>query len=687
MTPLQLHALAIARWLDALRSGKSNDWAYTVNQCVTDGVWRIDKEEELQLVEAVKEHLECSRPEAKSKLREFISQLKQSPWGQEAQIEFIDTKLDIIYSGLWSPDEGLDTEDCTANEVSPASDPEENNNTSSSQASLASTGTTLLSDSLPSLKASSAQTFAALAIATSMRAVAIFLGLRTPIPQADLGASNATAQLAENPVTEAVSFEDLRSIATPSRAIVASLENLNDLTIAWVEHPVAHPVMVETSLRVQVAAIPTGFLGLNVVAKRIDPSQQSGSETTTTVNLAENLSPAMDLAQALDTPVVNSESKIAILLKEDRRSSSTLDSPIDRSVSKNIADRKVEPRDNPWVSPIEKPGDRSWEDSKVTPIVETPVLVPEGPIGPELPLPEPRPPVINNPELPLDVDLPRPVEINLPKDVPTTVVIPSDRPVIEISGFVGVGRGSEPSGQRVLEVDTLQFTGAGQIARYLQMEQQNQDVVITFEGNELVKVVLKNLSLDEIDNLDPLTGASAKVGNIIFAGENTTSDSFDVFSSDWYRNSLLNRNTTTFLNDLDNFVYGFDNSDDVINGQGGNDVLFGLGGNDLLRGGSGDDILNGGLGHNQLVGNSGKDTFVITPGGLSDVMDFTLGTDKIQLAQGTTYDRLTLTNFSEGNRGGTQIWQGNQLVLRVFNVTSTQLTAEQFVPGQNDRLP
>jgi RTX calcium-binding nonapeptide repeat (4 copies) len=257
---------------------------------------------------------------------------------------------------------------------------------------------------------------------------------------------------------------------------------------------------------------------------------------------------------------------------------------------------------------------------------------------------------------------------------------------IEISGFTGVGRGSSPSSSRLLEIDTLQFIGSGLTARYLQMEQQNQDVVITFEGNELTKVTLKNINLDEIDNLDPSTGSSLKVGNIIFDGDESIKDNFDVFNSDWYRNTLLNENTTTFLNNLDNFIYGFDNSDDVINGQGGNDTIFGLSGNDLIRGGSGDDILNGGLGHNQLVGNTGNDIFVIVLGGMSDVMDFTLGQDKIQLSEGS-YTSLQFEIFAEGGRGGTQIRQSGQVVGRIFGISSNLLTPDQFVQQKSFDRP
>jgi RTX calcium-binding nonapeptide repeat (4 copies) len=678
-----LHPLFIftARWIESSRSGMSNDWHALVAECVDpDGVLRLTKTDRIKLVREIQDNLDCTRIQAKAKLEELFSQLTQSHYGKDVRIELIETDIGIVYPGLWGSDEDTATTECTACEA-PYENDEPEDNASSSQASITSSGPNILSNTLPSPKISSAQTFAAQVIATSLRASTIFLGLRSPIPQSGIGVPDATAQLGANPVLGTVGFEAQRSLAPLPAANLPSADEL-DLTIAFEDNIVRPTDLVTAGLaeRVQLAAIPMGLLGSNGSFKLFDSPQQT--EPVKTTNLAENLPPSVGqpVTQDLDTSVVNLETKIAILLKCNSRLDSSLNSPLDRPVIQAVAEPKVEPRDNPLASPIEKPGDRPLDNNKLDPVVEPP-----GPIAPVLPLPAPLPPVIKNPDLPVDVDLPRPVEIDLPKDTPTTVVIPSGP--VEISGFVGVGRGSSPSAQTILDVDILQFTGSGQIARYLQMEQQNKDVVITFEGNDLVKVVLKNLALDEIDNLDPLTGASAKVGNIIFAGETTTSSSFDVFNSDWYRSTLFNRNTTTFLNDLDNFVYGFDNSDDVINGQGGNDVLFGLGGNDLLRGGSGDDILNGGLGYNQLVGNSGKDTFVITPGGLSDVMDFTLGTDKIQLAQGTTYDRLTLTNFTEGNRGCTQIWQSNQVVLRVFGVAANQLTSDQFVPGQNDRLP
>lgn len=86
------------------------------------------------------------------------------------------------------------------------------------------------------------------------------------------------------------------------------------------------------------------------------------------------------------------------------------------------------------------------------------------------------------------------------------------------------------------------------------------------------------------------------------------------------------------------------NWNDSLTGSVLNDVLSGGRGNDTLRGGDGDDMLIGGTGTDQLTGGSGSDTFCyLTSGGIGVgdspdvggwdiVMDFTQGSDKIDLA-------------------------------------------------------
>ncbi|BAY68417.1 hypothetical protein NIES23_12030 [Trichormus variabilis NIES-23] len=182
---------------------------------------------------------------------------------------------------------------------------------------------------------------------------------------------------------------------------------------------------------------------------------------------------------------------------------------------------------------------------------------------------------------------------------------------IEVEGFQGVGRGSNPSLEVRETFDELIFTGEGLVAKNLLLTQTGDDLVVSFEGVDDTQVILKDFALENLDNLPIPGGQHGQIGNIMFDGDETLQDSFDVFDADSTQNRIWNRNTVTFLNDLDNHVRGFDNSDDVINGQGGNDIIGGLSGDDILRGGEGNDILYAGTGTDILVGGLGNDTLYL----------------------------------------------------------------------------
>jgi Ca2+-binding RTX toxin-like protein len=95
-------------------------------------------------------------------------------------------------------------------------------------------------------------------------------------------------------------------------------------------------------------------------------------------------------------------------------------------------------------------------------------------------------------------------------------------------------------------------------------------------------------------------------------------------------------------------LFGFDGND-VLTGSTGTDLLMGGNGNDLLSGGAGFDYLSGGAGNDTLVGGAGSDIILLgsdvgvrddvrftaisdSPTGAGDViMDFQVGTDKIDL--------------------------------------------------------
>ncbi|MEH2239504.1 beta strand repeat-containing protein [Nostoc sp.] len=180
-----------------------------------------------------------------------------------------------------------------------------------------------------------------------------------------------------------------------------------------------------------------------------------------------------------------------------------------------------------------------------------------------------------------------------------------------ITDFGGVGKGSNPSATVIDSLDTLQFTGKFTdslfTAQNLQLTQNGNNLEITFGDVANGKVILQDFKLENLDNL-PATSSRPAIGNILFYGQTSITDSFDVFDANSTQTSLFNRNTVTFLNDLSNNITGFDNSNDVINGQGGDDIIDGLSGNDILRGDAGNDTLIGGAGNDTLESSAGNDS-------------------------------------------------------------------------------
>ncbi|MDZ8025413.1 MAG: cadherin-like domain-containing protein [Nostoc sp. DedQUE01] len=214
-----------------------------------------------------------------------------------------------------------------------------------------------------------------------------------------------------------------------------------------------------------------------------------------------------------------------------------------------------------------------------------------------------------------------------------------------ITDFGGVGIGSNPSAAVIAQVDTLQFQGAGLTAKNLQLTQNVSNLEVTFDNVANTKVTLQNFVLENLDNL-PASGARPIIGNILFNGQTSLSDSFDVFDANWNNTSILQKNTVTFLNDLNNNTAGFDNSNDVINAQGGNDRIDGLSGNDLLRGGTGNDSLIGSAGNDTLVGGAGND--VLTGG--TDADFFVYNTDAAFTSSAVGIDTIADFKKSQGDK-------------------------------------
>lgn len=209
-----------------------------------------------------------------------------------------------------------------------------------------------------------------------------------------------------------------------------------------------------------------------------------------------------------------------------------------------------------------------------------------------------------------------------------------------IHDFGGVGTGSSPSAQAIAEVDTLQLNGSQFAPANLSLSQVGRDVLLTFANIPSFSIRLTDFSLENFDNL-VTSSALTTVGNIRFSGDKGIRDHVDVFNRDWDISGVMNPNTVTFLNDRDNQVWGRQEADNVINGQGGNDQLTGGDQDDLLRGEDGDDILTGNRGQNWLVGGGGQDLFKIHTEGFSTVADFNPGADRIRVNRGLGFADLT----------------------------------------------
>lgn len=185
-------------------------------------------------------------------------------------------------------------------------------------------------------------------------------------------------------------------------------------------------------------------------------------------------------------------------------------------------------------------------------------------------------------------------------------VISSDDGHVHITDFGGVGGGGRGERHLINEHDTLKFEGEGMDAANLIVEYDGTDTILTFDGIENFSVRLENFDFTDLDNL-------SNGHNIIFDGQTTGTDSYDVFNNhNAGKGGIWNKNSTTILNNADNNVKGKNNSDDVINGMDGDDQIRGLKGNDTLRGQSGNDSLTGGKGDDFLDGGSGDDTAIFS---------------------------------------------------------------------------
>ena len=116
-------------------------------------------------------------------------------------------------------------------------------------------------------------------------------------------------------------------------------------------------------------------------------------------------------------------------------------------------------------------------------------------------------------------------------------------------------------------------------------------------------------------------------------------------------------------------IYG-GSGNDTIEGNGGDDTIHGGSGSDTINGNDGNDTIIGGYGGDQLTGSNGDDIFVYLSAIDSNstqfdtIIDFTSGTDKINLAAFGALAFLHMTSTSTSVPPHTLAW--------IYNPTSNE---------------
>jgi Ca2+-binding RTX toxin-like protein len=268
-----------------------------------------------------------------------------------------------------------------------------------------------------------------------------------------------------------------------------------------------------------------------------------------------------------------------------------------------------------------------------------------------------------------------------------TFVINRGDGIDTVTDFTGVGTGGKPSPNAIAEFDIIKFQGEELTAKNMLLTQNQSDLVISFEDVDDTQVILNDFNLENLDNLQKTTNANP--GNILFDEQDQIQDNFDVFNADSQRERIFNRDSVTFLNDLDNNIKGFNRSQDVINGQSGNDTIKGLSGDDLLRGGTGNDTLSGGKGRDRLTGDdgddllnggSGSDLFVLSVSqGVDTISDFNISQqDQIGLS-GVRFEQLVIAQGSASNPSDTVISILGQNLAILTGIQATSLDSSNFI--------
>ena len=113
------------------------------------------------------------------------------------------------------------------------------------------------------------------------------------------------------------------------------------------------------------------------------------------------------------------------------------------------------------------------------------------------------------------------------------------------------------------------------------------------------------------------------------------------------------------------------NGKDNLDGGNGDDTLIGGDGNDILLGGKGKDNLDGGRGHDTLIGGDGVDVFILSGKGTDTIVDFQLGSDRLNLSEDLQHHHLSFA--------GDTIKLEDKLLAIVDGINTEHLTVDDFI--------
>ena len=260
-----------------------------------------------------------------------------------------------------------------------------------------------------------------------------------------------------------------------------------------------------------------------------------------------------------------------------------------------------------------------------------------------------------------------------------------------------------------LVVDAIAINGSEDEDNLVGSEAVEQ--IRAFGGDDTIDGVGGNDTIDGGDGSDRIIGSSAGNDSLFGGNGNDTINSGDgtdtlnggsgndILTSSPNSDSLSGNDGNDTLNGgMDGDFLNGGRGKDVVRGNSGNDDLLGAAGNDTLEGGGGrdtlsgdsgedrliggrgndsliggnnDDYLDGSPGNDMLEGNSGDDVFVLkTDAGTDTIMDFTLGSDRLGLADGLEFDSLIFS--------GNNILARGDVLASLDGVDTEELTSNDF---------